>query len=83
MTRSDLLERYRAFLYRTGKTLQRNMSTEPIVQVCNELDLDVVYDKRNSQYLIGKMDRYIGTIPFESDQVAERVAELWVTSAFT
>jgi hypothetical protein len=81
MDRNSLRTRYKSFLYRSGRSLNR-LCSEPIMLICDNLGLTVVPDRRNNQYLIGRSDKYMGSIPFECEQIEEAVSEIWMMSTF-
>jgi hypothetical protein len=75
---------YRQFLYSAGNPLPRNSTGDVVVVECNRYGLRAVVSSEACSYLIGEKDKYLGSVPFDTDgdDIPNVIADIWLSSLF-
>lgn len=84
VSKSRVMDKYREWIYKTGHTVKYDelKKKDEIIEVCKNNELNVVL--KHQLYLIGKGERYLGTIMVNNipDNIEEAIMEIMMESAF-
>ncbi len=78
------MDKYKEWLYITGHTVKydKTKKKDKIIEMCRNNELNVVL--RRELYLIGKKERYLGSIKINNipDNIEEAIMGIMMESAF-